>query len=138
MSPKLSVALRITGPSVDPAAIETKLGFAGTGKWKKGESVQGTNVRRKEDGWEFRIPFRSGYAIDDVIGEIQQAVGKQSDDLRNLCEERGFRMEIVCVVEMYDETAGLALGTDVVAWLAELRASLAIDTYVSERSTSAP
>jgi hypothetical protein len=131
MSPKIRVALRLTGPALDEASIEALLGVSGTAKWKKGEPVQGTKVLRREDGWEYRKPLRTGYAIEEMIVELQQVVGKRSADLRRLCEERNLRLEVVCVVEMYDETAGLVLGADVVAWLAELRASLEIDTYIS-------
>jgi hypothetical protein len=134
MSPQLSVALRVMGPALDVDSIESTLGFGATSAWRKGERVSGSQVQRKTDGWEFRIPFRAGYAIGETVIAIQSAIGNRNGDLRRTCEERGYRIEIVCVVEMYDETAGLALSADVVAWLAHLGASLTIDTYVSESS----
>jgi hypothetical protein len=133
MSPEIGIALRVTGPDLREGAIEALLGFGATAKWKKGQSIQGTDLLRPEDGWEYRKPARPGYAIEEATIELQQALAERSADLRRLCQECNYRVEVVCIVEMYDETAGLVLAADVAAWLAELRASLAIDTYISSR-----
>lgn len=136
MSPKLSVSLKITGKALDRTAIEGAVGFAGTSAWQTGDAVQGSKMRRREDGWEFRMPFHAGYAIDERIAELHRALGQRATDVRRTCDERGYRINVVCIVEMYDDTAGLLLGPDLVAWLAELGASLEIDTYVSMPLTS--
>lgn len=50
--------------------------------------------------------------------------------IRDFCDLQNYQLEIACVVEMYDETAGMHLSRDVIAWLHGLGASLEIDTYM--------
>jgi len=127
----LSVSVAITGDMVDAGAIERIVGFQGSAAWKRDDLVPGTKIKRRDDGWEFRTPFEPGYAIDEKINGLHNKLLQQSTALVQFCQDHGYRTSVVCIVEMYDETAGLVLSADLIAWMAQIGASLEIDTYIS-------
>src|SRR5436190_274100 len=133
MSPRISVSVRLTGKALDVDAVEGALGIRATKTWRLGDAIQGTRMTRKQDGWEFRTSFQAGYLIDEGVADLHRMIGSRTLDLRRLCDDREYAIEVVCIVEMIDETAGLALPAHLVSWLADLRAAFQIDTYITAK-----
>lgn len=138
MIPIVDVRLDIWAPSVDHEYISRILEVEPTQVWKKRDSVSGTKILRKSDGWRYGLGARETYDAEALLSELMSTLGKKVERLNS---EEHLGRQVGVIVDMDDQTPALGCTAEVIAWLASFRATLDIDIQLvgsSEESVNHP
>src|SRR5574340_925959 len=116
MTPEIHVEFRLTRFHTSPDEITRQLKMTPTRTWLKGDSVQGTNLRRKHNGWCFSIENRQGgIDLEEYVLSLLNVLSPSAQLIRQICKEHEMSSEISCVVYLSDETPIINLSPKVVA-----------------------
>lgn len=133
MKPKIQVEFVITGIHIPPDEITRQLNLEPTCSWLKGDSIQGTNLRRKHNGWCFSIENRQdGLEIEEYILPLINALSPSAQLIRQICKEYEMSSEISCVIYMSDETPVINLSPQVLSTIVDLGAAIDVDIILSK------
>jgi hypothetical protein len=125
--PNMNVALRLTGLGFSPEDVTDMIGLAPTRTWRLGDSVQGTRLTRKHDGWVFELPYRETYDMDSLVRELLDAVEPYKNKIEAASSRFGLDREISFGVYVRDEAPTSWFAADTLSRVATLKANLDID-----------
>ena len=132
MLPEIRVEFCITSHELLPTQITQILGLLPSRTWLEGESIQGTKLRRKHNGWclavdgaestiDLEVPIRELLTILlPKIGEIDEA--RSGLDVE---------CELSCAITIADETPVINLSPATVGDLVRLNAAIDIDIILA-------
>lgn len=134
--PEMDVTLELTGDGFSPEEVTRAIGLAPTKTWRAGDLVQGTQVRRRHDGWVFGLPYRRAHDMEALLKELLDALGPYAARIAGAIEK--FRLKSTISFGVYIDVRGqtpscfFTAGT--LTRLANLRADLNIDLILTESS----
>lgn len=132
MLPEISAEFCITGRDLLPTEITQGVGLVPTSTWLEGESIQGTSLRRKQNGWCFSLagPQRA-IDLERPILDLLKVLLPLANRIREVCRDRDLECEFSCVASINDETPAVNFRPETIAGLTMLNAALDIDIYVT-------
>lgn len=127
MAPELKIGLTVTGTNLDFSAINAAASVMASAMWRQGDSIGLSKLSRKQDGWYYELPVRTGYHIGERVTELSRLLSSRTDELCRLCKERGYEIEVTCVATVSDENPSVLLSAESIEWMYQLRASFDLD-----------
>lgn len=127
MQPTIRVKFQIIGDQITPEEISNYLGMNPTETWLAGDSIQGTELRRKHNGWRLSTKRCQTYHLDEQINILTAEILLKSTVLAKLVEKYDLQLEINCDVDIVDEYPSINLSPESLSQLVELGVSLDID-----------
>ncbi len=128
MIPKIKVELRLIGTETSPDEITNFIGMPPTRVFRTGDSVQGTALAWKSNGWCLSLGgYKDTYDLGEEISALLDYIAKFSARIRQVCDERGLRSEVSCAVYLSDEAPAITWRHEMIALIDELKATLDID-----------
>jgi hypothetical protein len=124
--PFIEIALRLAG-NFSPGDVTDLLGLAPTKVRRLGEAIQGTQLKRKSDGWVLGLPQRESLDMELVLCELLDAVTPYRDRIAEAVEKFGLGVEISFGVYMSSETPACWFAADTIRRVSQLQASLDTD-----------
>lgn len=101
--PRICVSLKLIGQGFLPAKVTPLTKMVPTKVWRAGDSVQGTALRRREDCWEFGLPYRETYDMDALLRELLDVIDAHRDGIEQACEKFRLSKEISFRVYIRDD-----------------------------------
>jgi len=133
MNPRIHIEFILTGLLISPDEITRQLKMSSTRTWLKGDSIQGTNLRRKHNGWCFSIENRQdGLEIEEYILPLVNALAPSVQLIRQICKEYEMSSEISCVIYMSDESPIINWSPQVLSSIVDLGAAIDMDIILSK------
>ncbi len=133
MTPKINIELILTGLLISPDEITRQLKMRPTRTWLKGDSIQGTNLRRKHNGWCFSIENRQdGLEVEEYILPLVNSLAPSAQLIRQICKEYEMSCEISCVIYMSDETPVINFSPQVLSNIVDFGAAIDVDIILSK------
>lgn len=130
--PRISVALKLTGEEFSPAEATRIIGLNPSRTWRVGESVEDTEIKRKDNGWKLELPYRETYDMDSILNELLDIVEPHSQDIARLTASLRIRAEISFGVYMRAETPAAWFSAQTLRRVTNLGANLDIDLILTE------
>jgi hypothetical protein len=132
MLPEIEVEFCITGSDLLPQQITAFLDLTPTRAWLKGDSIQGTKLRRKHHGWSLSLGEKApsldlGKQIDNLIAILLP----KNECINWICNEFHMECEVACAVWIKDETPSVNLGPQTLLALSRLNSTLDIDVILT-------
>jgi hypothetical protein len=133
MDPKIKVEFRITGTKITAEEITNFLGISPTSTWNLGDSIQGTKIRRKHNGWCISIGnIENSLDLMDYIEPLIKFLLPKSELIAEFCSGNGLYCEIACTIYIIDQTPIINFSPILFSNLAELKTNLDIDLILTE------
>ena len=133
MIPKIKVEFRLTGTKILPEEITDLIGVSPTRVFRMGESIQGTKLTWKSNGWCFSLnDYKDTVDLGEEISFLLDHLTVFSTKIIRVCEEKKLDSEISCAVYMDDETPIINLNQKVIAQLNELQTTLDVDLILTD------
>lgn len=133
MHPKMRVELCITSTNIDADQITSLLELAPTKSWKVGDSILGTTLRKKTNGWCFSV---SDYKIQLDMAELARPLLERlmakSSLIKSVCKDNNLQCELSYAVYITDETPIAHFDQKLISYLENLGASMDIDIILTE------
>lgn len=120
-------ALVVTGGESAVSELEQFLPFTVTDKWREGDSIQGTLLRRKENGWRFSLSARHDLDISEAVAELVAFLRPHAAALRSTVEGGESRLVLRCSVYMAEGNPTIYLEPDLIQAIADLGCALDVD-----------
>lgn len=124
MTPNLRVMFALTGV-VDVATVAAAIDLEPTRTWRIGESVGGTLLRRKENGWVLELKSQAS-DFEELVQALLLLLEPHAAAIAQILS-RGTEAEIACEALVHDEAPPIALGAVTLRRIAALGASLDVD-----------
>jgi len=133
MDPEIKVEFHITGTKITPDEITNFLGISPTDTWNLGDSIQGTKLKRKHNGWCYSIGVQENTldVVDYIVPLINFLLPK-SELIIKVCQEHGLFSEIACSIYVANQTPVLHLDTEVMSNLVRMKTHLDFDLILTE------
>ncbi len=135
MRPELDVELRVFGTRLDPSQITHLIGVVPTRTWTLGESIQKTNLRRKENAWCYSVPMvdeDDNWHLAKTVKHLLQVLLPKANEIRQICSDFDLECEVSCGVYVAGRPPSMNFTPDVVSDLAAFNATLDIDVILIE------
>lgn len=133
MVPKIQVEFRITGTQVPPDKITQLLNMNPTRTWLMGDSIQGTKLRRKQNGWCFSIDkLEDNINLEEYIQPLVKVLLSKAQSIRQICQKYDLSSEISCVIYVTDDTPIINLNPTVISEIADLNSIIDIDIILTK------
>lgn len=129
--PLIGVALKLTGQRFSPEDITAVIQLTPTKTWRLGDSIQGTKLKRKNDGWIFGLSRRDTYDMDAFLRELLDVIDLYNDRIAGAVNRFGLEKEISFGVYIRGETPASWFSADTLHRVAALQASLDIDLMLT-------
>ncbi|HTU32706.1 MAG TPA: DUF4279 domain-containing protein [Candidatus Acidoferrum sp.] len=130
--PLVEVALRLAGQGFSPDDVTALVGLSPTKTWRCGDSIQGTWLQRKNDGWSFGLLQRETYEMDAFLRELLDAIEPYKAKIVEAAERFHLDVEVSFGVYVRDETPASWFAAETIRRLASIGASLDVDMILSE------
>lgn len=130
--PRISVALKLTGEEFSPAEAARIIGLNPSRTWQIGDSVEGTDLKRKDNGWKFALPYRETYDMDSMLNELLDIIEPYSQEIAHLAAKFRLTTEISFGVYMRAETPAAWFSEKTLRRVTNLGANLDIDLISTE------
>jgi len=129
--PRIEVELRLTGDGFLPDRLTSVVQIVPTKTWRFGDSVQGTALRRKNDGWAYGLPPRESYEVEALLRELMDAIEPSRDRIIDAMKQ--FRLEASISFGIYISTRSPAcwFSAESIGRIAALGAGLDVDVIIS-------
>jgi len=134
MLPKIRADFCITGIEIPPDKITSLLGISPTKTWQVGESIQGTALKRKFNGWCISKEYERDLNLVKPVKSLLEILLPKSKVINHICNEYKLECEMSCVIYVTDETPIIDFEQDVISKLAELKTTLDIDIILTRTS----
>lgn len=123
----VEVRLTIYDFDCPPEQITQTLRIAPSRTWQKGDAVPGTKRRERENGWVKHAP---GFGDNDLQGQVASLLSVMVP-LSNRFGELPphSKVELSCMVFLYEGSVSISFSSQDVAGLAELGAEIDVDCY---------
>jgi hypothetical protein len=132
MIPKSKVELRLTGTQFSPEEITNLIGVSPTRVFRMGESIQGTKLTWKSNGWCYSLnDYKDTYDLGEEISVLLDRINVFSKKIIEVCEEKNLFSEISCAVYMKDETPAINLNQQIIAQLNEFKTTIDVDIILT-------
>jgi hypothetical protein len=99
--------------------------------WRIGDSVQGTLLKRKEDGLLFSLQKTMSMDLEEVVKQLLDALEPHNDKIRSAMNTYGLQAELSCAIYLTNATPCLNLPVSTLERIVYLRATLDIDLILS-------
>jgi hypothetical protein len=134
MIPRIEVEFRITGTRKLPEEITQLVMINPTRTWYEGESIQGTNLKRKHNGWclSHGRP-KKNISIEDHISPLMNKLAPKAQAIKEICEEYELDSEVSCAIYIIDETPIINLSNKILEAISGLGAELDIDIILTRK-----
>lgn len=117
--------LRVDG-STEEAIIKC-LGLEPSKKWRRGDSIQGTLLKRKADGFTIEFDLPVGSSFSDHVRNILERVHPRHACL-STCKLEGIKLAVVVEIHGCDRPP-MQCDASLIQMLADIGASLDVDLY---------
>jgi hypothetical protein len=137
MRPRLDIEFRIYGTRIDSEQITNLIGVAPTRTWTLGESIQKTNLRRKENAWCFsvaKVDEHDNWQLAETVKRLLQTLMPKAGDIKRICEEFDLECELSCGVYIKDQPPSMNFTPDIISDIAAFNATLDIDIILVNRT----
>lgn len=132
MKPKIQVEFQITGSQKLPDEVTELLQLAPTRTWQKNDSIQGTKLKRKQNGWCLSlINDENSIELADYFLPILKVLQSKTKVITQMYKEFNLQCEMNCAIYINDETPIINFTNEVIANLAELGAFVDIDIILT-------
>ena len=129
--PLIEVAIKLTGQRFSPEDVTAVIQLAPTKTWRLGDSIQGTKLKRKNDGWIFGLSQRDTYNMDAFLRELLDIIEPYNDGIAEAVNRFSLEKEISFGVYIRGETPASWFSVDTLHRVAALQASLDIDLMLT-------
>jgi len=127
--PRLRVALRIRGDTLDPDFFTQQLGVAPSFSTRKGEVIarRGREQLHTTGVWTYRVEVPPGTELGDAIAHLLAALPEDA----TLWEEitSSFSADLFCAVSMENDNQRTVIDPEVLNALARRGLALSLDLY---------
>jgi hypothetical protein len=127
--PRLRVALRIRGDSLDPDFLTQQLGVAPSFSARKGEVIarRGREQLHTTGVWTYRLEVPSATELGDALSRLMDAL---PEDL-TMWEEitTSFSADVFCGAFLEDDNQSTNISPEVLATLGQRGLTLSLDLY---------
>jgi hypothetical protein len=130
--PQINVSLKLTGDNVSPDDITQIVKLSPTRTWRAGDAVQGTQLRREQDGWALVLPYRDTYDMEVLIEELLELLGPCEHNIVDAARQLGLKAEISFGVYIKHETPTCFFKAATMKRVIDLGADLDIDLILTE------
>ena len=132
MLPEVRVEFCITGHELLPTQITQILGLPPSRTWIEGESIQGTKLCRKHNGWCLALnAVEPTINLEVPIRELLEVLLPKAEEIGEVCIGRDLECELSCAITIDDETPIINLSPETVSDLGRLRAAIDIDIILA-------
>jgi hypothetical protein len=132
MKPKIQVEFQITGSQKLPDEITDLLQIVPSRIWRENDSIQGTKLKRKENGWCLSLKDdENSIDLADYVLPLLKVLRSKSKVITQMYKEFDLRCEMSCAIYINDETPIINFTHEVIASLAELGAYVDIDIILT-------
>jgi hypothetical protein len=133
MIPRIKVELRITGTHISPEEITNLIGVSPTRIFRMDESIQGTKLKWKSNGWCFSLgDYRNTYDLGEEVTLLLDQINIFSKEIPRICDEKKLFCEISCTIQMADEIPSINLSQKTIAQLNDLNTAVDVDIILTE------
>lgn len=130
--PFIEIALRLTGQGFSPDDVTEMVQLAPTKIWRRGDSVQKMDIKRKHDGWIFGLPRRETYDMDGFLRELLDTIEPHRDGIAEAVRQFGLEKEISFGVYLRDEAPASWFASETIRRVSIFDASFDIDLILTE------
>ncbi len=132
MIPRVKTEFCITGRGLRPDEITDSVKIPPTRTWLEGDSIQGTKLRRKHNGWCLSLGDDIGdMELDDNISELLRILLPRADQISHICSEYDLDCELSCAIRIRDEVPAISFDPRIISALSGLNAALDIDIILT-------
>jgi hypothetical protein len=130
MIAEIKVEFMITGTMISPEEISTLLGMKPTRTWRRGDLIQATRLKYKQDGWCLSSK-EIGFNLSDHITSLLDNLLPNSEKIVKVCSRYGLESQISCAIYIVDETPIINFSKKVMADMTQLNTTLDIDIILT-------
>ena len=131
--PEIRVSFCLFG-DFDPTAVSVAVGLEPDRTWRAGDArVPHSPLTHTSAGWCIEERPETGWELEPVVSRLLDRLAPFRAEIQAVRERLALRAQLACVVYADDRVPALGLGSQCVARLAELEASLDIDVMLVER-----
>jgi hypothetical protein len=131
MTPRSKVEFIITGIKISPDKITDLIAIKPSRTWLLGESIQGTKLRRKHNGWCLSTNYENSIDLAKPIQSLLPILLPQSETIIRVCNDYGLECEFSCVAYVTNEMPSICFDQEIISGLANLGAMLDIDVILT-------
>src|SRR5882672_5396165 len=110
--PTIKTEFRLVGIGFDPQAITRIVDLIPTRTWRAGDSVQGTILKRKKNGWGIGIESKDSFSVEEQIHSLLARLEPHCSKILSVCEEFKLETEISCAVYIEEISPSVFLSCD--------------------------
>jgi hypothetical protein len=127
MLPEIQTEFCLTGLKILPEEITNSLGVSPTRTWLVGDSIEGTLIQRKHNGWSLSTNLKRNLDLGESLQPLLQILLPKSKTINYMCTQYSLDAEISCAIYITDETPIINLDKNIIAQVADLSAEIDID-----------
>src|SRR5437016_1711412 len=131
-NPEVSSALILTGQDFDPSDITDRLGLEPTTKWRAGDQIGKSLLRRKHTGWLLRRGPEFRFDLDQQLRELLDSISPATPKLLELSSRLRLDVEISCVAYVDDTAPSFHLTKDDLGQIRTMGAEVDLDVIRTE------
>jgi hypothetical protein len=129
--PELRVLFCLLG-HFDPDSLSSGIGVSADRTWRAGDlRIPNSIVKHDSAGWCIEAPKQNGWDLEPVVVQLLDRLKPARSEIRAVQQKFALRSQLSCIVYAADQVPSLAFGSDVIARLADLQASIDIDVMLS-------
>lgn len=132
MVPEVGVAFLLLGENISPEQVTNRVGLQPTRAWRRGDSVQETLLKRREDGWLLGLPRKNTIEFEEELCALLDKIEPQRNAIAEACKNLNLKSLISCVVYVSDETPILGLSNETMNRMASLGADFDLDLILTK------
>jgi len=128
--PEIWTEFALVGDQVEPQHITERLGLSPSRGGRVGEPIIAGKGKRLTNAWILSIGPERSYALDEQIDQLVAQLKPKTGEIARLRVELEVEARLYCAVYVADETPEIWFSPGVVAWAAEIGASVGVDLYI--------
>jgi len=134
MKPAIRVHFQLTWDEdqITPEEISNHLGITPSKTWLTGDSIRGTGLRRKHNGWSLSTKRCRTYDLDEQIILLMVKILPKSREITQLIKKYNLIGEVACHVDVVDVTPSINFKPDLLSQLAGLGVYLDINLVIHD------
>lgn len=130
--PQIDVALKLTGAKFVPDEVTRLVGLTPTRTWRSGDQIQGTELKRKQDGWVFGLRYRETYDMDSLLNELLDSIWPHLEQIKEVAKSLHLKTEISFGTYVREETPTCWFAAATIQRVSELGADLDVDLILTK------
>ena len=126
---KIKTEIVVSGDSWDPDELTRNIGIEPIEITRKGEERPNGRPPAPNTSWSIDSPWMHTDNIEDPVKIILSQVSGKENQIAKFAKDKELKVDLVIIVEIYDDRPELYLNSEIINTLALLKAAVGFDMY---------